>query len=445
MSLLLFLAACGNDVSVKHYNEPPTVSILSPPNGTTVKEGEPIEFLATADDDQTPSNELFVQWSSDIDGLLTNEDLCSASGKCTYTTGQLTPGNHTITLTVADGQSEDAESSIQITVQEVAKAPTIQIVHPASGESTNEEEDFTFVAKVADEQDAPDTLHVSFAYDGDAGLTEFCAPAPDAVGVAACEASLPGGTLHLLFTVVDNSGESATEEAYFVVTPRTEIDDDGDGFTEVIGDCDDDNNLAYPGGTEIEDGADNDCDGKVDEGTPAFDDDGDGYSEHDGDCDDTTIAVSPVATESCNGIDDDCDLNVDGTEDATGCTDYYYDYDGDGYGSSSLPPKCYCQETGYYRSGYDNDCYDYNSGASPAASTYTTSQRGDGKYDWNCDGTETKYYTSVGTCSGAVWICSWSSGWDGTVPACGAAHDWIDGCDGFTCSTSTVSQTQPCI
>ncbi len=444
MVSVVLLAACGNDVSVTHYNEPPTAAIQTPPNGTVREEGEIIDFIGSVNDDQTPSNELFVQWTSDIDGVLTNEKACAVSGQCTFSTAQLTPGNHVVVLSASDEQGEVGEGQITITIEEVPDAPTIAIVHPAAGETSEEAEDFTYMVQVSDEQDTPDLLYVSLAYEGEAGLTEFCAPKPDATGIAACEAEIPGGTQHLLFTVTDQDGLSDTAEAFFVVTPRSQIDDDGDGFTEEMGDCDDDDIYSFPGGTEVEDGADNDCDGDVDEGTRAWDDDGDGYSENDGDCDDTTIAIGPDAQESCNGIDDDCNGTPD-TEDATGCTDFYYDYDGDGYGSATAAPKCLCQEDGYYRSGYDNDCYDYNSSASPAATSYSSSQRGDGSWDWNCDGTQTKYYTSVGTCSGAVWVCSWSAGWSGTVPSCGASASWIDGCDGFLCEDSTTTQTQPCI
>jgi len=44
----------------------------------------------------------------------------------------------------------------------------------------------------------------------------------------------------------------------------------------------------------------------------ALDDDGDGLSEIQGDCDDEDAAVSPLADEvPANGIDDDCDFEID--------------------------------------------------------------------------------------------------------------------------------------
>jgi MYXO-CTERM domain-containing protein len=51
----------------------------------------------------------------------------------------------------------------------------------------------------------------------------------------------------------------------------------------------------------------------VDEGTAAFDDDGDGYSEEGGDCDDTNGWVFPQAVEdTCDdGQDNDCDTLID--------------------------------------------------------------------------------------------------------------------------------------
>jgi len=47
-----------------------------------------------------------------------------------------------------------------------------------------------------------------------------------------------------------------------------------------------------------------------------FDDDGDGYSENQGDCDDSDNAIHPGQIDECNGVDDDCDGEYE--EDARG-------------------------------------------------------------------------------------------------------------------------------
>ncbi len=88
------------------------------------------------------------------------------------------------------------------------------------------------------------------------------------------------------------------------------VDADGDGFA--ADDCDDNDDDAYPGAEEEANGADDDCDGEIDENTSAYDDDGDGVTEDDGDCNDGDAAQSPGAVEvSGDGIDNDCDDIVD--------------------------------------------------------------------------------------------------------------------------------------
>ncbi|MBW2255826.1 MAG: putative metal-binding motif-containing protein [Deltaproteobacteria bacterium] len=62
------------------------------------------------------------------------------------------------------------------------------------------------------------------------------------------------------------------------------------------------------------------------------DDDGDGYTEQEGDCDDANDAVNPDAVDECDGVDNDCDgadegcpedtdadTDTDGTVTGKGC------------------------------------------------------------------------------------------------------------------------------
>ncbi|HQW62287.1 MAG TPA: putative metal-binding motif-containing protein [Ferruginibacter sp.] len=120
-----------------------------------------------------------------------------------------------------------------------------------------------------------------------------------------------------------------------------DLDNDADGYSTADGDCNDWDPTSYPGAPELcDDFADNDCNGLVDE---QCDTDGDGFSVLDGDCDDYDPAVNPAATEICDGLDNNCDGQVD---EGLGCNQ---DNDGDGY------------------SAYGGDCNDTNPAINPSA------------------------------------------------------------------------------
>ncbi len=97
-------------------------------------------------------------------------------------------------------------------------------------------------------------------------------------------------------------------------------DNDSDGYSEAIGDCDDTNNAVNPGAEEVFDGVDNNCDGTIDEG---FDEDCDGYqSEATGgdDCNDNDYLIKPgVTDDGLDFIDWNCDGLIGDT--ASGDTD----------------------------------------------------------------------------------------------------------------------------
>ncbi len=109
-------------------------------------------------------------------------------------------------------------------------------------------------------------------------------------------------------TLTDVMKNSTLLGAQWVHDPSYDADDDGDGWSEVQGDCNDSMNMTYPGATEIcEDGIDQDCNG-VDQSCPEIDGDGDGWLVSQGDCNDADFNIHPGAAEICgDGIDQNCD------------------------------------------------------------------------------------------------------------------------------------------
>jgi hypothetical protein len=180
-------------------------------------------------------------------------------------------------------------------------------------------------------------------------------------------------------------------------------DDDGDGVTEVEGDCDDENPQVWTGAPELCNGFDDNCTGGIDEvalGNDVFwaaDADGDGFASDSatpyaacaspgadwvsvsGDCDDADADAWPGAPEACDGIDNDCDGAAD-EEPTVSPPAWHPDADGDGYGdgagglSQCLPPG----SSGWAQN--DGDCDDADGAVYPDAP-----ERCNGADD-DCDG-----------------------------------------------------------
>ena len=161
---------------------------------------------------------------------------------------------------------------------------------------------------------------------------------------------------------VDNNGTGLDNDCDGRVDEGThDYDDDEDGFTENEGDCNDSAPFIHPSAPEILDFRDNDCDGLVDEGTYDYDDDGDGFTESQGDCNDSNASINPSAVEVCDTIDNNCDNIID--TDATDKITWYADFDGDTYGSLSWPIESCTQPANTSEKG--DDCNDGDSTINP--------------------------------------------------------------------------------
>jgi len=225
-------------------------------------------------------------------------------------------------------------------------------------------------------------------------------------------------------------------------------DADGDGADSVMcggTDCDDADPNRFPSNPEICDpaGLDDDCDGR----TLGPDADGDGFQgvtccnlqddgslECGGDCDDSRATVNPTAVESCNGIDDDCDGLIDEEVRAT----FYRDFDGDGFGVTSMTEEACSRPDGFAIEG--GDCDDMTPGVNPgvAQRCVGVDDDCDGGIDEGCscmdgserdcgtpDASDPTGFRTTGECTVGTQTCA-----GGTLSACDAVLPSAEVCDG---------------
>ena len=194
-------------------------------------------------------------------------------------------------------------------------------------------------------------------------------------------------------------------------SPRSACTQPAGYVTEPV-DCNDNDVLSYPGGVEICDGNDNDCNGQVDDNVAELtiwyqDADGDGYGnsaeevescaapsgyvDNFLDCNDNNASQSPGLPELCDGsTDENCNGSIDEAG-ALGGTTYYQDADGDSFGGPNTQDAC--TRPGGYATAND-DCDDSDASVGAAA-------------DWYVDSDNDGYGDSDGT----VTACSQPSGY----------------------------------
>ena len=220
------------------------------------------------------------------------------------------------------------------------------------------------------------------------GATEVCDEADNNCDNSVDEGAAAPGTWY-----ADADGDSFGNAAASLTACAAPF-----GTVATAGDCDDLDASSFPGGTEVCDGADNNCDSSVDEGvTTTFftDSDGDGYGDPGSpvqacflpagastsslDCDDGAPAAHPGGIEICDGLDNDCDSSVDiGALDASS---FFVDADGDGYGDPTTAQISCNPGSGSVANGADCDDTPGTGNATSPAATETC----DG-IDNNCSG-----------------------------------------------------------
>ncbi len=410
---VVFLAVSCRKSEVE--NVAPTAQIATPAAGESFDVGEPIAFSGTVFDAEDAEDALAIGWSSDVDGLL-SEDGADATGLVAFTSANLSAGEHVITLSVTDSGALVSTATVAISLLESSAAPTLVIVAPEPDTEIVEGDSFLFEATVSDPEDAAEDLIVEFESDLDGTV---CTPEVTTDGAASCEATLTAGHHLLTFSVLDTDDHLVSATVYFDVLSPDAIDDDGDGVSEDEGDCDDTDAAVSPSATEITgDAIDSDCDGRE---VCFLDTDGDkvgsaattvsadvdcaDFSESTSgdDCDDKNGAINPGEPEIPG---DGTDQNCDGID---GC---FEDLDGDGFGSLNTVASSDtdCSDPG--ESDFDTDCDDAEIDIHPGA----PEGAGDG-VDSDCDAKETCFVDSdedgartTATVIGVDLLCSTADG-----------------------------------
>ncbi len=223
----------------------PEVSIDTPLDGERVQQGEVLTFVGTIASDTDAPEALTVVWSSDLDGEL-DDTPAAADGTATFSTADLSPGAHEITLDATDSTGVTGSDSVSLTVNGWPSAPTVSITPDPASTSDD------LVATLVTPSEDPEGSAVNYTYEwtrnGEAtGYTGSEVPAsatgddetwtvtvtPDdgEVSGPSDTASVTIGNSAPVLSSVTLSPDPAYEGDTLTCTPGTATDADGDTIT----------------------------------------------------------------------------------------------------------------------------------------------------------------------------------------------------------------------
>ena len=117
------------DTVIYTVGSPPTLTLTQPNPGETYAQGTPITFSAEVVDNEDAPADISVTWVSDIDGEFSTKGP-NSSDLAQFTYSDLSPGNHTVTVTATDSTGLFDDAIISFIVNGVPNQPTSLTISP---------------------------------------------------------------------------------------------------------------------------------------------------------------------------------------------------------------------------------------------------------------------------------------------------------------------------
>ncbi|MDP2305079.1 MAG: putative metal-binding motif-containing protein [Pseudomonadota bacterium] len=235
----------------------PTVVLLGPTTGQLFGPSEAVNLVAAVTDGEDAFDTLMVEVIDVRDGSVwTGSPSATGSLSVPLT---LTPGPHALTVNAVDSDGNTGTASVAFEILADGR-PTVAITEPTDGAGFDLATLVSFRGIVADDETPVDVLGIAWSSDV---VGVFATNAADSSGASSTSYALPTGIHTITLSATDALGLTGSDAVVITVTDPLDRDDDGDGYTENAGDCDDGDPRTNPGASDLCDAADNDCSGYV--------------------------------------------------------------------------------------------------------------------------------------------------------------------------------------
>jgi len=173
----------------------PSIAITAPEDGISVAHGIDIAFSAVASDPEDGDLSAFIQWESDLDGVL---------GTGASVAAALTVGSNVVSAQVTDADGKSALVSITVNVAQ-DQPPVVAVSSPTDGASFTSLETVTFNATADDPEDGDLSAFIQWTSDLDGSL-----------GTGTGVTAIPSAGTHVITAEVTDSNSNTVSDSVVI-------------------------------------------------------------------------------------------------------------------------------------------------------------------------------------------------------------------------------------